>query len=111
MILAILFAGYKYYDANAKTVVSTGIPIMDKLQIEPVTRQEVIDYVLPSLYETCSKLENKEHVSECTYLLNYQKPFCLKVFDARSPELFVSEEKMIDRMASLTNCMLDEEVF
>ncbi len=105
----VLFAGYKYYDSNA--VESSGIPIIDKIQNEPVTPQETIDAVLPILYETCTQLPNKKFIEDCQYKLNYQKPFCIKMFNLDSPEKFTSESMLMDKMASLTNCMVDKKVF
>lgn len=109
LLIVLVFIGYKFYDSNA--VASTGITIVDKIKIEPVTREEVIDFVLPELYATCSKLPKKDVIEQCNYRLNYQKPYCLKYFNLRAPELFNSEDQMADKIASLTNCMVDEKVF
>ena len=105
----VLFVGYQYYDANA--VVSSGIPIIDRIQTESVTRQETIDAVLPILYETCTKLPNKQFIEDCQYSLNYQKPFCIKMFNLDSPEKFTSKSILMDKIALLTNCMVDKNIF
>ena len=110
ILIIALFAGYKYYDENIK-VVSSGVPIIDKIQTEAVSRQEAIDAVLPTLYGACAKLSKKEFTEECEHKLNYQKPFCIKMFNHRSPESFTIEEELIDKMASFTNCMIEKKVF
>jgi len=109
IFVTVLFAGYKYYDANA--VVGSGFPIIDKIQTEAVTRQEAINAVLPTLYDSCAQLPKKQFTEQCEYNLNYQKPFCIKMFNHDSPKKFKAESNLINKMESFSNCMLDIKVF
>jgi len=103
------FGAYNYFFSDM--VLDTGVPILDKIQTKAVAKQEVIDAVIPNLYDDCSGLSQKSDVEECNYAMNYNKKFCIETFNSRTSELIKSENVLIDKMQSLTNCMMNSDVF
>jgi hypothetical protein len=110
LLWAILaFGSYKYFFGDL--MLETGVPLLDKIQTEAVAKQEVIDAILPTLYGSCSVLSKKSHVEECNYAMNYNKKFCVETFNSRTSALIKTENVLLDKMESFTNCMLNTDVF
>jgi hypothetical protein len=110
LIWAILaFGAYNLFLSDI--VRDTDIPILDKIQTGAVEKQEVIDAVLPNLYDACSDLSKKSRIEECNYAMNYNEKFCIETFNSRTSALIKSEDVLLDKMQSLTNCMMNSDVF